>query len=208
MKVAVPSSSVVLACLSLLTGGCGDSDNTAESPGQEGLPAGHPAVPDGISDGGAGTISGAVAETMNSGGYTYARVHTEAGDVWVAGPLTALRLDERIDLAGAALMTDFTSASLGRSFDEIYFVGDFALGMPPPDGSRSVARQVLSGSGYTYVAVDVGEVISWIAGPEVHVQEGDTVVWQGGTEMGEFRSPTMDRTFENILFVERIWLAR
>ena len=47
-----------------------------------------------------------------------------------------------------------------------------------------------------------------LSGPQVDVQVGETVAWQGGNEMGEFRSRTLNRTFDNILFVERIWVER
>jgi hypothetical protein len=208
MKTDSALAPMILAAFLMLGSGCGEPNAApGEAPPQAGLPSGHPAIPKEVFGTGAGTVAGMVVETMDSGGYTYARLDTGVGEVWVAGPVTPLAVGERIALAGAAAMGSFTSASLGRTFDEIYFVGDFAADRPPENGTRGVARQVLSGAGYTYVEVFVSEAVSWIAGPEAEVQEGDTVIWQGGTEMGEFHSPTMNRSFDAILFVERIWVA-
>ena len=56
-----------------------------------GMAAGNPhgAVMPGMAGGAAGvTLTGKVAETMNSGGYTYLRLTTAQGDVWAAVPET------------------------------------------------------------------------------------------------------------------------
>ncbi len=190
---------------------CGERE---QAPGpaatQPSLPAGHPAIPEGPTRD-AGTslaLSGEVLETMDSGGYTYVRLGTAEGELWVAGPVTPIEVGQRLTLGGATDMGSFTSSSLGRTFDQIHFVGTFVADAAPASGRRGVAKRVLQGNGYTYVEVDVSETISWIAGPQADVREGDTVVWQGGNEMGEFHSPTLDLRFDNILFVERIWVQR
>ena len=206
--LATLASALLLALLPA----CGQEDPSLQAPGSgSALPSGHPVIGQGLSSdvaGGTETLAGEVLETLESGGYTYARILTEAGEVWVAGPVTPLEVGSRLSLSGAAAMGSFTSTSLHRTFDDMYFVGAF-LDDPPPAGSRrGVAKQVLAGSGYTYVEVDVTEAISWIAGPRADVREGDTVAWQGGNEMGQFHSPTLNRTFDNILFVERIWVER
>jgi len=203
-----PFGAPLLLLASLACGG--PEQAPGSSADQSSLPAGHPAIPEGAAAQ-AGTslvLSGEVLETMDSGGYTYVRLGTEDGEVWVAGPVTPIDVGRRLSLAGAAAMGSFTSASLERTFDEIYFVGAFVEDVAPATGRRGVAKQVLAGSGYTYVEVDVSETISWIAGPQADVRSGDTVVWQGGNEMGEFQSPSLGRSFDNILFVERIWVVR
>ncbi len=78
-----------------------------------------------------GALTGVVAETMNAGGYTYARLTTGAGEVWVAGPETPMAVGERVSASGATAMHGFTSRTLGRTFDEIYFVGAWGGSAPP-----------------------------------------------------------------------------
>ena len=87
----------------------------------------------------AGTISGTVAETMNAGGYTYARVTAGGKDVWAAGPQTPLAVGAPVSLAGGTLMRGFRSDTLDRTFDEIYFLSawDSAGAAGPYAGAAS-----------------------------------------------------------------------
>jgi hypothetical protein len=209
MSTKILYSAATAVVLFWCTLGCQGADRAPDQVADgTGLPAGHPVIPDASSAPAGESLSGEVLETLDSGGYTYARLQTGSGEVWVAGPVTPLRVGSPVSVEGAAEMGSFTSTSLNRTFDHMYFVGSFGVEAPPPSGQRGLAKQVLSGSGYTYVEVDVSESISWIAGPSADAREGDTVIWKGGTEMGEFHSSTLNRTFDNILFVERIWVER
>jgi hypothetical protein len=69
-----------------------------------------------------GTITGPVAETMNSGGYTYALVKAAPKDVWIAATEQPLKVGERITAAIDMPMENFNSKTLNRSFPLIYFV--------------------------------------------------------------------------------------
>jgi len=69
------------------------------------------------------SIGGTVVETMNSGGYTYAKL--DPGGVWVAGPETPLTVGAKVDKLEGTLMPNFRSETLNRTFDQIYFVGSF-----------------------------------------------------------------------------------
>lgn len=209
MSTKILYSAATAVVLFWCTLGCQGADRAPDQVADgTGLPAGHPVIPDASSAPAGESLRGEVLETLDSGGYTYARLQTGSGEVWVAGPVTPLRVGSPVSVEGAADMGSFTSTSLNRTFDHMYFVGSFGVEAPPPSGQRGLAKQVLSGGGYTYVEVDVSESISWIAGPSADAREGDTVIWKGGTEMGEFHSSTLNRTFDNILFVERIWVER
>lgn len=69
-----------------------------------------------------GTITGPVAETMNSGGYTYARVQATPKDVWIASTELPIKIGDRITAAIDMPMENFNSKTLNRSFPLIYFV--------------------------------------------------------------------------------------
>jgi hypothetical protein len=64
---------------------------------------------------------GKVAETMNSGGYTYILLQTKTKMFWVAIAETKVELGQEVVLAPGMEMVDFHSKSLDRTFDTIIF---------------------------------------------------------------------------------------
>lgn len=69
-----------------------------------------------------GTISGTIAETMNSGGYTYALLQTGSKSEWIATGELPVKVGERVSATIDMPMENFTSKTLNRSFPLIYFV--------------------------------------------------------------------------------------
>jgi hypothetical protein len=67
------------------------------------------------------SITGAVLETMNAGGYTYALIDTGADKLWAAGPETSAKVGDRVSATGLMTMRGFESKTLERTFDVIYF---------------------------------------------------------------------------------------
>lgn len=63
-----------------------------------------------------------VLETMNSGGYTYAKVDESGTIYWIAGPQSNITVGNKISFLEQMVMTDFTSKSLNKTFDQILFV--------------------------------------------------------------------------------------
>lgn len=76
---------------------------------------------------GAKFFVGALTETFNAGGYTYANVETSEGSIWAAGPVTPLKKGDKISFASKMLMKNFTSKAMKRDFKEIYFVKSFTV---------------------------------------------------------------------------------
>ena len=78
---------------------------------------------------------------------------------------------------------------------------------PPPSagGSRQgrVLETMVSG-GYRYARVDFCGTETWVAGPDVTVEVGQTITTDRGMAMDGFRSNTLNRTFERIDFVKQI----
>jgi len=58
--------------------------------------------------------------------------------------------------------------------------------------------------GYTYAHVETTSGQRWIAGPQTALKVGDIVSWPDGTEMKNFPSKSLGRTFESILFTDRL----
>ena len=65
--------------------------------------------------------------------------------------------------------------------------------------SGKVAETMNSG-GYTYILLDRGGEKTWVAVPEMKVSKGDEVNLNAGTEMVNFTSSTLKRTFKEIIF--------
>ncbi|MBI5622350.1 MAG: DNA-binding protein [Elusimicrobia bacterium] len=78
------------------------------------------------------TVSGVVAETMDSGGYTYILLKDGKSSQWFATPPMKAKKGERLTLQSGMVMKDFKSPSLKRSFKSIIFSGGPAAAASAP----------------------------------------------------------------------------
>lgn len=72
-------------------------------------------VPDGM-------VRGTVLETMNSGGYTYVFIETDQDKRWVAARQTMVSVGDVVQTVQGMPVSAFTSQTLNRTFDVVYFV--------------------------------------------------------------------------------------
>jgi len=75
-----------------------------------------------------GRFVGDVVETMDAGTYTYVALERGGERVWAAGPKTAVAVGDEIAIPLDMRMENFTSETLGRTFDAIYFVSSLGPG--------------------------------------------------------------------------------
>lgn len=82
-------------------------------------------------------FTGTVAETMNAGGYTYARLQAPGKeDIWIAATEFATKPGDRLTTSLEMPMPKFESKTLNRTFDLVYFVssvsrdGQVVAGVP------------------------------------------------------------------------------
>ncbi|MDP2301100.1 MAG: GW dipeptide domain-containing protein [Ignavibacteria bacterium] len=76
---------------------------------------------------------------------------------------------------------------------------------PLPNGIREVTvLESIPVKDYTYINVSENDNEFWIAVPTMTVEKGQTLYFSKSLEMKNFQSPTIDRNFESILFVEDI----
>ncbi len=70
---------------------------------------------------GASDLSGKVVETMNAGGYSYVCLEKGGKKTWVAVPQMQVTVGKEMSFVPGAVMTNFQSKSLNRTFDAIVF---------------------------------------------------------------------------------------
>ena len=87
--------------------------------------------------GGPEMITGAVLETMNSGGYTYVRVDAGDQEIWAAAGEFEIAVGDRVVFPLETPMRDFHSSTLERDFPLIYFASFIA----PEGAAPAMATQ-------------------------------------------------------------------
>jgi hypothetical protein len=92
---------------------CSNSNSQVASP-PHAAAAPEPAAP--------ADIAGIVAETMDAAGYTYVLLDTGREKVWFAGPGCKVKVGDKLTIKPGLEKTNFTSKTLNRTFDKLYFV--------------------------------------------------------------------------------------
>lgn len=149
---------IVFAVLALANvAACGTTPTAAPSPSA-------PAAPVIAAAPAAGTVTGAVAETMSSGGYTYVRLQTGPKDVWIAANEFPVKTGERLTATIDMPMENFNSKTLSRTFPLIYFVTGVAReGEALPVASAASGAPALAGSHDSATAPAAAQVVEPVA---------------------------------------------
>lgn len=187
-------------------------------------------------------MAGKVAETMNVGTYTYLRIEKDGKSSWAAIPAVKLAVGDEIELLPGTEMGQFSSPSLKRTFENIYFSSGLKKGgaqaaaaganteadgkveaaaagaLPPGHPSLNAATaavpqnapaakpvegkvvETMNGGGYTYISLEKDGIKSWVAVPPMQVKVGDELKIAPGTAMSNFKSSSLNRSFEKIIF--------
>ena len=77
--------------------------------------------------------------------------------------------------------------------------------VPVSDVHEVVVEQVLQANNYTYLFVNERGRQKWLAVPSMIASAGDTYYYKGGMVMENFESKDLDRVFESVLFLERVY---
>jgi hypothetical protein len=112
-----------VAALSLTTvAACRGTGTTKSAP--EAAQAAASVTPAADKKGDPNAFTGTVVETMNSGGYTYARLQAAGkDDVWIAAREFQTQSGDRLTVGLDMPMQNFESKTLKRTFPLVYFVG-------------------------------------------------------------------------------------
>ena len=74
-------------------------------------------------------------------------------------------------------------------------------------GMTGTVIETMNSGGYTYVQFDTGTEKLWAAAPEFSVNIGDPVIVPEGMQMQNHTSKTLNRTFEQIYFVDAVMVG-
>ena len=177
--------------------------------------------------------SGEVSEAIQTGSYTYLHVTKDGQDEWLAIPSREVAVGAEVRYGNGAVMKDFHSGSLNRTFEEVLFLGSVEIvgeptaaatpDLPPtaalPPGHAPVApapadlpnsgvvSEAINAGDYTYLNVTDGAAESWLAIPHRDISVGAHVRYAAGMSMKDFHSSSLDRTFEEVLFLGGVEVA-
>jgi hypothetical protein len=84
-------------------------------------------------------LKGEVLETRDVEGYTYLRLATPSGETWAAVPTAKVKKGERVTVVNTAVMNNFQSKTLGKTFDSIVF-GQLGSGATPAAAAPAEPR--------------------------------------------------------------------
>ena len=161
-KLLIPAA----AGLALLLVGCspqGSSATVGESARQE--PAHSEAATTAMP-------SGTVVEVIGASSYTYLRVDTGQGELWLAAPQFAVAAGDRVVWAPGTPMSGWRSETLDRTWDEVQFISQIQV-----EGAEAVAGALPPGHPpATVPTLGVGADIEKLEGgltvAEIHSQAG------------------------------------
>jgi len=196
---AFPAAVFALALLIISQAGCASNSTSTKAP-----------------DSGAGfvALSGKVVETAEAGGYTYICLEENGRKIWAAAPTMKVQIGEVLQLMPGAEMSNFSSKSLGRTFEKIIFSGGVlqrktvraatdqkvtAKALEKPVLAGKVA-ETMNAASYTYIRLEKDGRSGWSAVPSTQVKVGDEIEIIPGTDMGGFTSKSLNKTFDNIHF--------
>ena len=108
------------------------------------------------------SLKGEVLEVKDVDAYTYLRLKTAEGEIWAAVNKAAVKKGAQVTIENAALMTNFESKTLKKTFDKIVF-GNLAGAQPGTTAASAASAPPASGNmGAMHAGmakpIDVGDV--------------------------------------------------
>jgi len=98
------------------------------SPGAAGNP--HAGLKGNEFTAGGAAHKGKVLQKIDAAGYTYLEIEEKGKKLWVAVMQAAIQKGDVVEIPESPLMVNFTSKTLNRTFDEIFFAGSIRVVKP------------------------------------------------------------------------------
>ncbi|MDC1288189.1 hypothetical protein N8198_09925 [Gammaproteobacteria bacterium] len=148
---------------------------------------------------------GTVISNKIVGAYSYIELDVDGATFWLATSISDVKSGDRIAWKDHAVMTNFKSKALNRKFALILFVDRI---MTESDVDRQlhsgVVVEYLNAAGYSYIRVEENGANVWLAAPETDLEIGQSIRWDGGSPMRNFFSRSLDRNFDEIIFISTV----
>ena len=147
------------------------------------LPPNHPAMGATAANGNIGAkVTGKVAETFDTGGYTYLKLQTANGEQWAAVRQAPVKKGQTVTMDVQMTAEKFESKTLKRTFDRILFGSLEESGAPalPPGASVPQAQQHMSApaaADTTPIKVEkAGKTVAEIWASRAELKDGKVMV--------------------------------
>jgi hypothetical protein len=149
--------------------------------------------------------TGTVKSIQNSGGYTYLEIDIDGEVFWMASPLSSVQPGEKVMWNDYAMMKNFTSKAIDRTFDQIMFVDKvFSTSAMVTSGHSGSVLEIMNAGGYSYIQVEEQGNKIWLAAPVTEIKVGQNISWTSGAAMRNFTSKSLNRSFDEIFFVSAV----
>ena len=166
-----------------------------------------------------------IEEVMQTSNYTYLRVKEGEAEQSLAVPKMQASSGEIYYYEGGLLMTDFASKELNRTFKEVLFLDKLSstpdiakaeisptspnqnaqqTNVSQPGVHKVVVEEVLQTANYTYLRVKENAREQWLAVAKMNAAAGEVYYYQGGLLMTDFGSKELNRTFKEVLFLDKL----
>jgi len=149
--------------------------------------------------------TGVVKSIKNVGGYSYIEVDINGQIFWMAASISSVKAGEKIAWKGHAMMSNFVSKTMNRTFEKIMFV-DKVVPASAMQSSLHSGRviETMDSAGYSYIQVEEQGKKVWLAAPITKISVGQNISWNSGAAMQKFSSRSLNRTFEEIFFISGV----
>jgi len=149
--------------------------------------------------------TGVVKSIQNAGGYSYIEVDINGQVFWMAASISSVKPGEKIAWKGHAMMNNFVSKTMNRTFERIMFV-DKVLPASVMQSKLHSGRVIktMDSAGYSYIQVEEKGKKIWLAAPVTKISVGQNISWNSGAAMQKFSSRSLNRTFEEIFFISGV----
>lgn len=149
--------------------------------------------------------AGLVMSNEMAGGYSYLEVDVDGAVFWLATSVTGVKPGDRVAWRDYAVMANFKSKALDREFVRILFVDRVMAETEAVARShRGTVVESMNAAGYSYIQVEENGSRIWLAAPQTTIEVGQSILWSGGTPMRNFNSRSLERNFDEIIFVSAV----
>ncbi len=128
------------------------------------------------------------------------RITSNPGERWGLAPLGAILSLALLSSACAEVELEALEASLAESVEERVATSPLVGARPIDERGEARVEELLRVRGYTYLRLDSSEAGVWHVITGAPPKRGETVRYRGYAELRGYRSPSLQRDFDRLIF--------